>query len=50
MLTEDFSKYLRKKMYEDGYRYRILYTPLETEADVIEALDGGKSLKIYIGK
>lgn len=50
MSTEDFSEYLRKKMYEGGCRYRILYTPLETEADVIEALDGGKSLKIYIGK
>lgn len=50
MSTENFSEYLRKKMYEGGCRYRILYTPLETEADVIEALDGGKSLKIYIGK
>ena len=48
--TEDFSEYLRKKMYEGGCRYRILYTTLETETDIIEAIDGGKSVKIYIGK
>ena len=50
MPTEEFSEYLRKKMYEGGFRYRILYTTLETEADIVDALEGGKSVKIYIGK
>ena len=50
MVAEEFSEYLHKKIYEGGFRYRILYTTLETEADIIEALDGGKSVKIYIGK
>ena len=48
--AEEFSEYLHKKIYEGGFRYRILYTTLETEADIIEAIDGGKSVKIYIGK
>ncbi len=50
MPTEEFTEYLDKRLYESGFRYKIIYTTLETEADIIEAIDGGKSVKIYIGK
>lgn len=54
MTIKEFEEYARKKMYEDGYRYKIRYkinyTLLETENDVIAALDNGKAVKIYISK
>ena len=50
MSIEEFREYSRKKMYEGGCRYRILYTLLETEDEIVEALDSGKSVRIYISK
>lgn len=50
MTIKEFEEYARKKMYEGGCRYKINYTLLETENDVIAALDNGKAVKIYISK
>lgn len=50
MATKEFEEYARKKMYDGGCRYRINYTLLKTENDIVSALDNGDTVKIYISK
>lgn len=50
MTMEEFDSYFYKQLYNGGIRYRINYTLLETEEDIVEALDNGKSVRIYISK
>lgn len=51
MSSKEFSTYLFEHIYKDGgVRYRTNYTLLKTEKEVVEALDTGKSIEIYISK
>ena len=50
MSMEEFDSYYYKKLYNGGIRYRINYTLLETENDIVEAFDGGYGIRIYISK
>lgn len=51
MSSKEFSTYLSEHIYKDGrVRYRTNYTLLKTEKEVVEALDTGKSIEIYISK
>ncbi len=50
MTMEEFDSYCYKKLYNGGFRYRIHCTLLKTEEDIVNALDSGKSVRIYIGK
>lgn len=50
MTTKEFSSYYYKKLYYGGIRYKINYTVLETENDVIGAFGNGYSVEIYIDK
>ena len=50
MTMEEFDDYYYKKLYKGGIRYRINYTSLETEEDIIKAFDGGYGVRIYISK
>lgn len=50
MTTEKFEKYAKEKMYKGGCRYRINYILLNTEDEVIAALDNKDTLRIYISK
>jgi len=50
MTMEEFDSYYYKKLYNGGIRYRINYTLLETEEDIVNALDSRKPVRIYISK
>ncbi len=50
MTIEEFDSYYYKKLYNGGIRYRINYTLLETEEGIINALNSGKPVRIYISK
>lgn len=50
MSMEEFDSYYYEKLYNGGIRYRINYTLLETEKDIVEAFDGGYGIRIYISK
>lgn len=50
MTMEEFDSYYYKKLYNGGIRYRINYTLLETEEYIVNALDSGKPVRIYISK
>ena len=50
MTMDEFDSYFYKKFYNGGISYRINYTLLETEKDVIEAFDNGYSVRIYISR
>lgn len=50
MSMKEFDNYCYEKLYNGGIRYRINYTLLETEEDVIKAFDDGCSIRIYISK
>ena len=39
-----------EKLYNGGIRYRIKYTLLENEKNIIEAFDNGNSVRIYISR
>ena len=50
MTVKEFSSYYYKKIYNGGISYRINYTLLENEKDIIETFDIGNSVRIYISK
>lgn len=52
MTMKEFDDYCYEKLYSsnEGIRYRINYTFLETEDDVVKAFDEGNSVRIYISK
>ena len=50
MTMEEFDSYFYEKLYNGGIRYRINYTFLENENDIIEAYDNGNAVRIYISK
>ena len=50
MTMEEFDSYYYKKLRNGGIKYRINYTLLETEKDIIEAFDNGYAVRIYISK
>ena len=50
MTMEEFDSYYYEKIYNGGISYRINYTLLENEKDIIEAFDTGNSVRIYISK
>ncbi len=50
MTMEEFDSYYYKKLYNGGIRYRINYTLLETEEDIVNALDSENPVRIYIRK
>lgn len=51
MTMKEFDDYFYKKLYSNArIRYRINYTFLETEDDVIKAFDDENSVRIYISK
>ena len=50
MSMNEFNKIFYKKLYAGGLRYRLNYTLLQTEEDVVKAFDEGHSVKIYISK
>lgn len=50
MTIDEFDSYYYKKIYNGGVRYRINYTLLEIEKDIIEAFDNNCSIRIYISK
>lgn len=50
MSLEEFDSYYYKKLYNGGIRYRINYTLLKTEEEIVESFDNGFSIKIYISK
>lgn len=50
MAIDEFHSYYYEKIYNGGVRYRVNYTLLETEEDIIKAFDDGCSIRIYIGK
>ena len=50
MSMEEFDDYYYKKLYNGGIKYRINYTLLKTEKEIVEAMDSGKSVRIYISK
>ena len=50
MTMKEFNDCFYKKLYNGGIKYRINYTLLNTENDVVNALDNGFSIRIFIGK
>lgn len=50
MTMEEFDSYYYEKIYNGGISYRINYTLLKNEKDIIEAFDTGNSVRIYISK
>ncbi len=50
MTMEEFDSYYYEKLYNGGIRYRIKYTLLENEKNIIEAFDNGNSVRIYISR
>ena len=51
MTMKEFDDYFYKKLYSNArIRYRINYTFLEMEDDVIKAFDDENSVRIYISK
>lgn len=50
MTMEEFNSYFYKKLYSGGIKYRINYTLLEKENDIVQAFDNGYNVKIYISK
>lgn len=48
MSMKEFDSYFYKKLYHGGIKYRINYTPLNNEKDIVNTLDNGDSVKIYI--
>lgn len=50
MTMKEFNSYYYEKLYNGGVRYRINYTLLETEKDIIEAFDNGYSIRTYISR
>ena len=50
MTMKEFDSYYYKKLYNGGIKYRINYTLLETEKDIIEAFDNVYAVRIYISK
>lgn len=51
MTMKEFDDYFYKKLYSNaGIRYRINYTLLETEDEIIKAFDDGNSVRVYISK
>ena len=50
MTMEEFDSYYYEKLFNGGIRYRINYTLLETEKDIVEAFESGCGIRIYISK
>ena len=50
MTMQEFNDYASKHLRLGGMHYRLNYTRLDTENEVIAALDNGSRLRIYIGK
>lgn len=50
MTMKEFDSYYYEKLYSGGVRYRINYTLLENEKNIIEAFDNGNSVRIYISR
>lgn len=51
MTLKEFDDYALKNMYTGKFiKYMILRTDLETEEDIIKALDNNEMVKFYIGK
>lgn len=48
MSMEEFHTYTCKKMYEGGCRYKMLYTRLKSENDIIKAIENRKPMRICI--
>lgn len=49
MTLEEFDDYYYKERF-NGIRYRVNYTLLETEDEIIKAFDDGYGIRIYISK
>lgn len=49
MSMKEFSAYYYDHI-NSGVKYRINYTVLETEEDIVTAFDSGESIRIYISK
>ncbi len=50
MTIKEFDSYYYKKLYNGVIRYRTHYTLLKTEEDIVNVLDNGKPVRIYISK
>lgn len=50
MTMQEFNDYASKHLRSGGMHYRLNYTRLNTENEVMAALDNGSHLRIYIGK
>jgi len=50
MTLKEFNVYFYEKLYNGGIKYRINYIWLNTEEELVEAIDNGSSVRIYISK
>ena len=50
MSMEEFDNYFYKKLYDGGLKYRINYTLLQTEEEIVKSFDEGYNNRIYISK
>ena len=50
MTKKEFDSCFYKKLYNGGIRYKINYTLLKTEEDIVSAFDNGFSVQIFISK
>lgn len=50
MTLKEFNVYFYEKLYNGGIKYRINYILLNTEEELVEAIDNGSSVRIYISK
>lgn len=48
MSMKEFDSYYYYHIYNSGGKYRINYTLLETENDIVTAFDSGESVRVYI--
>ena len=47
---KEFNSYYYEKLYNGGINYRINYTLLKSEKEIVEAFDNGNSIRSYISK
>ena len=50
MSLKELSQYIWDKKYNGGYAYRLNYTFLENEKEIVDAFDNGAAVRIYISK